>query len=232
MGTADVRTEREVVETYLVRVDRNLRIIFFGNILNALVTGLIAVVVYLVLNAFAPSVVAIPRPAFVGLLVGAASLVPAIGIKLVTWPIGLYLLARAALVDPNTLWFPAVFVVVSAVVVDYIPDQLLRPYVSGRSLHVGAVMLAYLFGPFLFGWYGIFLGPFLLVVVYEFGQCVVPWLLAPEEWSPESPARTDAFDGDDQPTEPSGEEAAEDDAADSEPTEHEESDENDSDASR
>jgi hypothetical protein len=42
-------------------------------------------------------------------------------------------------------------------------------------------MLAYLFGPLLFGWYGIFLGPFLLVVVFEFGRIVVPWLVGAED---------------------------------------------------
>jgi predicted PurR-regulated permease PerM len=169
-----------IVETYLVRVDRDLERIFFGNILNALLTGLIAVVSYLLLNTIAPTVVRIPEPTLVGILVGVSSLVPAIGIKLVTWPLGFYLLARAALLDPPSVWFPGVFFLVSFVVVDYIPDQLLRPYVSGRGLHVGAVMLAYLFGPLLFGWYGIFLGPLLLAVVFEFGRVVVPWLTGPE----------------------------------------------------
>jgi predicted PurR-regulated permease PerM len=168
--------EDSVTETYFVRVDRDLERIFFGNILNALATGLIAVASYFLLNLVAPPVVAIPQSTLLGLLVGVASLVPAVGIKLVTWPLGFYLLARSLLLAPQTLWFPAVFFVVSFVVVDYIPDQLLRPYVSGRGLHVGAVMLAYLFGPILFGWYGIFLGPFLLAVLFEFGRVVVPWL--------------------------------------------------------
>jgi predicted PurR-regulated permease PerM len=137
----------------------------------------------------APSIVTIPQATLLGLLVGVASLVPAIGIKLVTWPLGFYLVARSLLLDPATVWFPATFFVVSFVVVDYVPDQLLRPYVSGRSLHVGAVMLAYLFGPILFGWYGIFLGPFLLAVVYEFGLVVVPWLTHTEA---EPVAPTDA----------------------------------------
>ena len=176
--------EDGVVETYLVRLDRDLENIFFGNILNALATGLIAVVSYFILNAIAPEVVTIPQATLVGVLVGVASLVPAIGIKLVTWPLGFYLLARSALLDPTTLWFPALFFVVSFVVVDYIPDQLLRPYVSGRGLNVGAVMLAYLFGPILFGWYGIFLGPFLLAVVYDFGLVVVPWLTHSETEPP------------------------------------------------
>ena len=188
--------EGSVVETYLVVVDRELQTVFFGNILNALVTGLIAVVTYFVLNTFAPPVVRIPQPALVGLLVGAASLVPAIGIKLVTWPLGAYLLLRSAVLDPETLWFPAVFFLVSFVVVDYIPDQLLRPYVSGRTLHVGAVMLAYLFGPILFGWYGIFLGPFLLVLLFEFGRIVLPWLVDADAEPPSGGATLEPAVGD------------------------------------
>jgi|GEM_PF-44735 len=168
-----------VVDRYLVAVDRDLKNVFFGNILNALLTGFLAVVTYLLLNTVAPTTVNIPEPALVGLLVGAASLVPVIGIKLVTVPVAVYLFARAGLVSPETLWFPVLFVAVSFVVVDYIPDQLLRPYVSGRTLHIGAVMLAYTLGPLLFGWYGIFLGPLILVVVFEFARIVVPWLPHP-----------------------------------------------------
>jgi len=166
-----------VVERYLVSVDDSLSTVFFGNILNALLTGLIAAVTYLLLNLIAPPVVLIPEAALLGLLVGAASLVPVIGIKLVTVPLSLYLAGRALLFDPATLWFPLLFAAVSFVVVDYIPDQLLRPYVSGRTLHVGAIMLAYTIGPLLFGWYGIFLGPLLLVLGFEFGRHIIPWLL-------------------------------------------------------
>ena len=181
--------EGGAVETYLRAVDDDLESVFFGNILNAIVTGLIAVVTYLALNTVSPPLLAIPQPALVGMLVGAASLVPAVGIKLVTWPVGFYLLVRAVQTTPETLWFPALFFVVSFVVVDYIPDQLLRPYVSGRSLHVGAIMLAYLFGPILFGPVGIFLGPFLLVLVFEFARIVVPWLFGRELPDlPEAPA--------------------------------------------
>jgi predicted PurR-regulated permease PerM len=174
---ATVATPDGIVDRYLTSVDTDLSNVFFGNILNALLTGLIAAVTYLLLNLVAPPVVRIPEAALVGLLVGAASLIPVVGIKLVTTPITLYLLFRAVVDDPAALWFPVLFAVVSFVVVDYIPDQLLRPYVSGRTLHVGAIMLAYTLGPLLFGWYGIFLGPLLLVLGFEFLRLVVPWLL-------------------------------------------------------
>ncbi|MFC7229032.1 AI-2E family transporter [Salinirubellus salinus] len=175
-----VLEEGGVVDRYVTTVDRDLHNVYFGNILNAILTGVLASVVYLLLNLVAPTVTRIPEAAFLGILVGVASLVPVIGIKLVTWPVAGYLLARALLLDPTTVWFPVVFLAVSFVVVDYIPDQLLRPYVSGRTLHVGAVMLAYTLGPLLFGWYGIFLAPLLFVVIFEFGRIVFPWLLDPE----------------------------------------------------
>ncbi|MFB6164116.1 MAG: AI-2E family transporter [Haloarculaceae archaeon] len=169
-----------VFERYLVAVDRDLQNVFFGNILNALLTGVLGAVTYTVLNAFAPAGLSIPDPVLVGLLSGVASLIPVIGIKLVWIPLGGYLLALALTIRPATTWFVAVFAGVSVVVVDTIPDQLLRPYVSGRTLHVGAVMLAYTVGPLLLGWYGIFLGPFLLVVGVEFARHVFPWLVDPD----------------------------------------------------
>jgi predicted PurR-regulated permease PerM len=189
---ATVATPDGIVDRYLTSVDTDLSNVFFGNILNALLTGLIAAVTYLLLNLVAPPVVRIPEAALLGLLVGAASLVPVVGIKLVTVPITLFLLVRAVVGDPGALWFPVLFAVVSFVVVDYIPDQLLRPYVSGRTLHVGAIMLAYTLGPLLFGWYGIFLGPLLLVLGFEFLRLVVPWLLEGEPSAVPATADRDA----------------------------------------
>ncbi len=169
-----------VVDSYLMAVDSDLQSVFFGNILNALLTAVLGVVTYSGLNLVAPAAVRIPDPVLIGLVAGVASLVPVIGIKLVWVPIGGYLLGNALLVDPTAVWFVALFAGVSIIIVDTIPDQLLRPYVSGRTLHVGAVMLAYTIGPLLFGWYGIFLGPFLLVVGVEFARHVFPWLVDPE----------------------------------------------------
>ncbi len=48
------------------------------------------------------------------------------------------------------------FLVLTIVVVDTIPDLVLRPYLSGERTHVGLLMLAYIFGPIVFGFYGLF----------------------------------------------------------------------------
>ncbi|WP_338727595.1 AI-2E family transporter [Haladaptatus sp. DJG-WS-42] len=204
-GRQTILRDDNPLEHYFETVDADLKSIYFGNILNALATGILGVVTYIVLNLFAPDAVAIPEPALVGLLVGVASLVPVIGMKLVWVPVAVFLFARAALVAPEALWFPVVFSVVSIVIVDTIPDQLLRPYVSGRSLHIGAVILAYTFGPLLFGWYGIFLGPLILAVVYEFSRIVFPWLVNPHR-QPDEAEHDAAADAEKlpAPTEPDG----------------------------
>jgi len=178
--------ERGILQSYLRAIDNDFHSIFFGNILNAILTGTIGVIAYSLLNTAAPVGVRIPSPALVGLLAGIASLVPVVGMKLVYFPVAGVLLTRAAAAEAGAPGFSFVFLfaAISFVIVDTIPDLVLRPYVSGRSLHVGAVMLAYTFGPLLFGWYGIFLRPMLLVLVVQFARVVLPELLRPEPMRP------------------------------------------------
>ncbi|MFC7079817.1 AI-2E family transporter [Halorussus caseinilyticus] len=186
--------EGGVVEAYVRAVDRDFNSIFFGNILNALLTGTIGAASYNALNLIAPTELVVPFPTLLGLLTGAASLIPIVGMKLVYFPVSAYLGVETMMADPAFLWFPALFFAVSLVVVDTIPDLVLRPYVSGRNLHVGLVMLAYIFGPLLFGWYGIFLGPMILVLVVHFVRIVLPELVAGEPIRPWAVDPTYLFD--------------------------------------
>ncbi|GAD51407.1 htr-like protein [Halarchaeum acidiphilum MH1-52-1] len=185
-----------VVYAYAKRVDSDFSNIFFGNILNAVITAIIGAISYSLLDYVAPAGVGVPYPALLGVLTGIASLIPVVGIKLVYVPVTALLVVRAATTDPDAFWFPVLYVAVSFVVVDVVPDLVLRPYVSGRNLHLGMVMLAYIFGPLLFGWYGIFLGPMLLVLIVHFVRLVLPELLAgapiePKAIGPSTPtART------------------------------------------
>jgi predicted PurR-regulated permease PerM len=174
-----------VLDAYFSAVDTDLNSIFFGNILNAVLTGTIGVIAYTVLNVFSPPELHIPAAALVGLLAGVASLIPVVGMKLVYVPVAGYMGVQSlAFAGPTSVWFVAAFVLVSFVLVDTIPDLVLRPYVSGRSLHVGSVMLAYTFGPLLFGWYGIFLLPMLLVFGVNFARIVLPELVAGRQIQP------------------------------------------------
>ncbi|MFC7134555.1 MULTISPECIES: AI-2E family transporter [Salinibaculum] len=179
--------DRGTLESYGRAVDESLRDVYFGNILNALLTGVIGAIAYSLLNLAAPPDLAVPSPALVGVLAGAGSLIPVVGMKIVYVPLVLYLGGRAALTGSG-FGFVALVAVVSIVIVDLIPDLVLRPYVSGRGLHTGTVMFAYILGPVLFGWYGLFLGPLVLVLVAHFVRLVLPELLAGE------PIEADAVD--------------------------------------
>ena len=173
--------ESGVLEAYARAVDRSFHQVFFGNIMNAALTGTIGAISYALLDLAAPAAIpgGIPYPTLLGLLAGIASLVPVVGMKLVYFPAAAYLLGLGLLSgEPGVLWYPAAFFALSFVVVDTIPDLVLRPYVSGRNLHVGMLMFAYVLGPLLFGWYGIFLGPMLLVLVVQFVRLVLPELVA------------------------------------------------------
>lgn len=175
--------EQGVLRSYARAVDADFRSIFFGNILNAIITGAIGSISYSLLNLTAPAGLAIPYPALTGLLAGAASLIPVVGMKLVYVPVLGYLGFKAAL-SGTGFSFVFLFFVVSFVIVDSVPDFFLRPYVSGRNLHVGMVMFAYILGPLLFGWYGIFLGPMILVLVMHFARIILPELLTREQVRP------------------------------------------------
>ena len=51
-------------------------------------------------------------------------------------------------------------------------------------MHEGAVLFAYILGAALFGWYGLFLGPFLLVIVIQFANIVMGDLISGKQPSP------------------------------------------------
>ena len=187
-------TDGSTASDFFRAVDRDLSSIFFGNILNAIITGTIAVIVYSLVNVVAPAGHAIPAAALVGLLAGVASLIPVVGMKIVYVPVLLFMAGRSVLAGGETLWFVLLFGVVSVVIIDLIPDLVLRPYVSGKNIHIGLLMLAYILGPLFFGWYGLFLMPALLVCLVHFARIVLPALIeeSAEKSLPPGGARIDA----------------------------------------
>ena len=169
------------VMAYLRAIDEDFHNIFFGNILNAAITGAIGAITFTLVNQIAPAELAIPYPALIGMLTGIASLIPVVGMKIVYVPIAVYLFVVPFVTgQPEAVWFPVVFTAVAFLIVDTIPDLILRPYVSGRNLHMGSLMMAYVIGPLLFGWYGLFLLPMILVLVVHFARIVLPELVAGE----------------------------------------------------
>ncbi|OYR81731.1 AI-2E family transporter [Halorubrum sp. E3] len=170
--------ESGVVESYAVAVDDELSSILFGNILNAFVTGIIGILVFSGYNLVAPGAVNVPFAPLVGALTGAGSLIPVVGMKIVYLPVGA-ILAVAAVTSgqASAFGFVILFLALAFVVVDTIPDFLIRPYVSGNRTHVGLLMFAYILGPIAFGFYGIFLGPILLVLLAEFFRTIASYVL-------------------------------------------------------
>jgi len=173
--------ESGIVESYAVSVDDELSSILFGNILNAFATGIIGILVFSAYNLLAPGAVKVPFAPLVGALTGAGSLIPVVGMKIVYLPVGAILaVAAAASGQPSAFGFVILFLVLAFVVVDTIPDFLIRPYVSGNRTHVGLLMFAYILGPIAFGFYGIFLAPILLVLVAQFFRTIAPYVLSGE----------------------------------------------------
>jgi predicted PurR-regulated permease PerM len=149
--------------TYLRLVDRDLRVVYFGNIRTVFVVALLGVVVYNGLNAIAPPGLSVPVPTLLAVATGIATLIPLVVGKVVYLPVAGYLTLRALEVNSAQLWFPIAFVTVAFLVLDAFPITVVRPYLAGQTTHGGLMMFAYVLGGLMFGWYGLFLGPLLLV---------------------------------------------------------------------
>ncbi len=185
-----------IVREYLEAADEELEAVLFGNLLNVIIISVVAIVVYMGYNVAAPPLAEVPYPALAGALTGIASLIPVLGMKIVYVPLAVAAaLPVLASGDTSALVYIAGFVVVVVVLVDTIPDLLLRPYLSGKRTHVGLLMLAYIFGPIVFGFYGLFLAPIILVLGLTFADTALPRLLGvqPEPGLPPDQRRLDEF---------------------------------------
>jgi predicted PurR-regulated permease PerM len=171
-----------IIREYLEAADEELESVLFGNLLNVIAISLIAIAAFTAYNAVAPAPAEVPYPALAGTLTGIASLIPVVGMKIVYLP----LTAIAALPivlggDQSLLPYIVGFLAVAVVVVDTIPDILLRPILSGETTHVGLLMLAYTLGPVVLGFYGLFFAPIVLVIALTFAQTALPRLLGADE---------------------------------------------------
>lgn len=172
-----------ILREYLEAVDAELEAVLFGNLLNIIATSLIAIAAYHGYNAIVPQPVHIPYPTLAGVLTGVASLVPVVGMKIVYLPLTAIAAIPILVAGANDafLVYIAGFLVVAIVVVDTIPDLILRPLLSGKRTHVGLLMLAYTLGPIVLGFYGLFFAPILLVVGLTFADTALPRLLGVED---------------------------------------------------
>lgn len=170
-----------LVREYLEAVDQELESVLFGNLLNVLAISLIAIAAFSGYNAIAPSGAQVPYPALAGALTGVASLIPIVGMKVVYVPLTVITAVPAVSSgDPLLIGYVIAFLGIAVVVVDTIPDLVLRPLLSGDNTHVGLLMLAYTLGPIVLGFYGLFFAPIVLVIGLTFAETALPRLLGVE----------------------------------------------------
>jgi len=174
--------DEAIIREYLEAADEELESVLFGNLLNVIAISLIAIASFTAYNALVPAPAEVPYPTLAGTLTGIASLVPVVGMKIIYLP--LTVVAALPIVlggDQSLLMYVVGFLAVAIVVVDTIPDILLRPILSGENTHVGLLMLAYTLGPVVLGFYGLFFAPIVLVIGLTFGQTALPRLLGADE---------------------------------------------------
>lgn len=168
----------ELTGLFFDEVDSALHRVFFGNILTAVLTALIAAVTFGLLNLVAPPPLRIPYAILLGILCGLGIFIPMVGVKLIWIPLTIYLVIQAYLngILLSAWWFILLFLVVVNVVVDFAPDVVLRPYISGKHVHGGAMLFAYIFGIAVFGFMGLFMGPMILILAAHFIKIILPEL--------------------------------------------------------
>ncbi|MFC7197226.1 AI-2E family transporter [Halosimplex aquaticum] len=159
---------------YATALDADLESVFFGNFLFVVVMFVLASASYAATNWLVPPAATIPMVLVLGFLTGVASLIPIVVGKIIYVPVLGYLALQATRPGGLSLSLVGGVAVVYFFVLDFLPQTFLQPYISGRDLDGMMLMFAYLLGPILFGWYGFFLLPIVLIVMLEAVRIVLP----------------------------------------------------------
>lgn len=188
---AEVGDEHTAAYAYLTAVDSDLETVYFGNVLTVLLVTVVSVVVYNGFAYVAPGPLSVPFPTLLAVLTGLATFIPLVVGKVVYLPVAAWLGVQTFRSDATgALWFPVAFLVVSFVLLDFLPQAVLRPYISGQTLHRGLILFSYVLGTALFGWYGLFLGPLAAVLLAQFANVVFGDLLRGEPLTPRASGAT------------------------------------------
>lgn len=161
-------------------LDQKLQIVFLGNLGLAIITSIIGIISYTLIGVLVPGGSEIIKyPALIGILCGLSSIIPVFGAKIIYLPITLllYIIGILQFGIPFGLIFPTAFILVSSIIVDFIPDLVIRPMIGSMGgVSMGVVLLSFVLGPLTFGWYGLFLGPLVFVTIYEFVNELLPYM--------------------------------------------------------
>jgi len=142
----------------------------------------------------APGDLTIPQAVLLAVITGIFTLIPLLGRSIVYAFIVALLAVQALAVDATLLWVPVAFFAVMVLLFDNVIRTYVRPYLSGKAYHMALVMFAYLLGPALFGWYGIFMGPLVMVVTVEFVTDILPRLTGVAPGAPDGADADDVTD--------------------------------------
>lgn len=136
----------------LAQVSGRVRALFLGTFLVALVQGTIATIGWWALG--------FPAPIFWGFVMTILAVIPAVGPIIVMLPAGIIAIAQ------GDLWQGIGLIAYGVVVVGF-SDNLVRPYIIGRTsdVHPTLVLLGTLGGLLVFGTTGFLLGPLVLSMI-------------------------------------------------------------------
>ncbi|MFD1511683.1 AI-2E family transporter [Halomarina rubra] len=176
----EVADEDSPVSRYFRAVDLDLESVYYGQLLTIFAVIVISMVLYVGLNLVAPAGMDIPQPVLFAALTGVATFIPLVGRGIVYTIIAAYLSFVAVTTDPVLLWYPLVFLFVTFWGLDNVVRYFVRPRLAGRDVPASLLLFTYLLGGGLWGWYGIFLAPFLFVLSWEFLRTVFPRLVRGE----------------------------------------------------
>ena len=165
---------------YAAALDEDFESVWFGNFLFVLLMAVVATATYWGTNVVAPAGLQVPMVFVLGFLTGVASLIPMVVGKIVYIPVVAALAVQATQAEGTPYAFVGAVFLAYFLVLDFLPQTFVQPYVSGRELDTVMMMFGYLLGPILFGWYGIFLLPMVFIVILQAIRIVVPNLVRGE----------------------------------------------------
>ena len=170
---------------YATAVDEDLESVFFGNLVFVITMSVIAASAYWATNMLAPQGLSVPMVPVLAVLTGVASLIPIVVGKVVYVPVVAYLGFQAMRTSSVALAFVGGVLVAYFLLLDILPQTFLQPYITGHQLDMVMLMFGYLLGPILFGWYGFFFLPIILIVMLEAIRIVLPELVHGDTLTPD-----------------------------------------------
>jgi predicted PurR-regulated permease PerM len=154
----------EITQLFLDKIDIMIKAMFKGNFVIAITTGLAMGLVLWIAG--------VPFVLFLTLASMFLSLVPLIGVSLVAWPVGIYLILSG-----NT--WQGIFVIAAFLIVVANIDTLLRPYLipKGAQLNPALVILSVFGGLGVMGIIGALYGPVVMILLVTSIEVYTKYLL-------------------------------------------------------